>query len=683
MKPNVFRISTIPPPTQILLRSSQGSGRCSTVMPPTVCSECQGTIEYVQDVLCYICVSCGVMNLDHNQYELHTSYNDTQAMTWKAPDVPHAHVTHGKGPGGPEKEERWIKNAVAAYGFIRSVLRRMDYEGLYDRVMGLFGAMMQKEGFKWGRTSSTRIIGACVFIAIRESGRGGETVQSVAAVVDVPTPKLSRMLIRTLRALNMKLPTADALGHVPRLLKLVSDAQSNPQSSKLPMALLGFLSDLSLHSVHNLARNIQYVSDSVHLTHNRTPPPVACALVIMAMEGEAGRAAPCLPHLMGFLSEGTGANSKTVSDRYIEFQTLISEWKLELPWLTTSAKPHRKRKTPQREEHASLIKDIVCFQEELWRRRQENERSPELSASSSQATSPLRLELDGEDDVGSGDEALELPLSPSPTIFSVSTIDSETRVGSASSGQMSDNDRPTKKRRLSESTTLPYSQTVSARRSNNSCLRPSYAQRNTRQMDLDIKIERAVAALLGGTLIGGDKGNSTPGQNVAITNQGSIRSQVLAAGVESAAGGTQSLTRLGALSTLVGEANIEDGELFDEGELEAILRSEEEVHLLRRIWDDAESKEPPKVPRNAPRVRTTKQVDAAALEQALTGLKTNIPHGPEDRDATWVAELMGSFEVDEVLHDEDVYHVRTLSSADLSTDLTSATYDPFADFEEL
>lgn len=64
------------------------------------------------------------------------------------------------------------------FNFIRSVLRRMDYPSLADRSIGLFRACMEKEGFRWGKTS-VRIASACIFIALRESGTGG-TVETVA-----------------------------------------------------------------------------------------------------------------------------------------------------------------------------------------------------------------------------------------------------------------------------------------------------------------------------------------------------------------------------------------------------------------------------------------------------------------------------------------------------------------------
>ncbi|KAG8847311.1 hypothetical protein FRB96_001645 [Tulasnella sp. 330] len=647
-------------------------------MPPphSVCHECQGTIEYVPDALCYMCVSCGVMNLDQTQYELQSAYDDITVSTWRAPDIPQAHATHGRGPGGPEKEERWMRNAVAAYAFIRSVLRRMDYEGLYDRVMALFAAMMQKQGFKWGQTSTTTV-GACVFIAIRESGKG-ETVRSIAATIDVPTSKLTRMLHRTLQALGMKLGVEDPLSHVPRLLKVISDTRSDPRSPTLPSSLLSYLSNVSLNSVENLATNLQYVSDSVNLTHNRTTAPVACALIVMAFEGETGHAAPCLPRLTEFLSQAVGINPKTSTERYLEFQTLISQWKLDLPWLAAPEKPQRKGKSSQREEHASLIKDVVAFQEELWRRRQATERSPEPS---SRAASPLRLELEGGEDAGSEDEPLELSISPSPTIFSISTVGSSTPVSSASSGRTSADSRPVKKRRLGDppnSAGVPDALRVPNRQSKyyNTCIRPAYAKRNTRQMDRDIKIEQAAATLLGG-------GHGERSLRARMADQATVRSHVLAAGVEGLAGDTRLLTRLGALSALVGEANIEDKELFDDGELESMLRDEKEAEVLRQIWEDAESKEPVslKLARSAPRVRVTKQVDAAALEQALTGLKTNAGGREAARHETWVTDLMVAFEDDEAQQGDDV---RTLSSLeDFALDLASGTYDPFADYEEL
>lgn len=442
---------------------------------------------------------------------------------------------------------------------------------------------------------------------------------------------------------------------------------------------------------------------------------------------------------------------ETTSDRYLEVQELIGRWKTSLPWFAIDVHPtvgkksknvkKRKAAQPEREEHAGLIKDIVIFQEELWRKTKEMESAAAALSNGgpSQPSTPgpavgmqldLALELEGSDvDAGSDEEldgvavvgrpgardeeSLELAGSPSTsgstadtapnTTTSVAlrgTATNATSTRGLSPPLLSDDGqdseaRPAKRakrvpevastklrgnfvRATATPTPIPTPRTETT--ATTACLRPAYAQRSKKRKSKretwDANLAKATATLLGGGRgsiasygKSGGGGRSRLGIiNTDVDGDDSVgdfvRKHVLAMGIREASErmGTRgvSLGRLERLALVVGEANIGDEVLFDDGEMEGYLRDNHEVEILKKIWeaehgadeggydeDDAEGQverlgvpgstssqggaqrtrkaAPPPKPKKGKKEKQVKTMNFGALELALSSLNRGSP----------------------------------------------------------
>ncbi|KAG8954043.1 hypothetical protein FRC04_001027 [Tulasnella sp. 424] len=703
------------------------------------------------------------------------------------------------------KEQRYRRNMATSHEFIRSVLNHMGIRSYYDRVVALFDASMAKGKFRFG-TRATAIIGACILITMREAGIP-ETLKSLAARLKLTPARLTGSTYKILSLHGMHLKPTDPLNYIPAVLRAISEILASPSCS-LPAPLRTFLSTPSLNAVQNLATDLCYLTEIVNLTHNRQAPPVACALVIVALEGEIGKCAPALPRLAELLSMAFNVYRETTLDRYLEVQELLSRWKMNLPWfaidvhptLTKKSRNVKKRKAaqPEREEHAGLIKDIVIFQEELWRKSKEMESAAEalsnggpskLTASGGVGMqADLTLELEGSDEDAGWDEdvdgavaegrgardeeSLELAGSPSTsgsttdtatnTTTSVALRNTATTVTSAEglSPLLSDDGqdsevRPAKRQRrvpdgvstklrgnFTTATPTPTTKTTA-------CLRPAYAQRSKKRKSKretwGANLAKATATLLGGRGSIASSGKSGGGGRLGISDgmDGDsvgdfVRKHVLAMGIREASErmGQRglSLGRLERLALVVGEANIGDEALFDDGEMEGYLRDKTEVAILKRVWEaehgvdeggyddldgQVEQEEdpgststesgarrnrkpaPPPKPKKGKKEKQVKAMDFGALELALSSLGRGSPGDGSGSGASSVTGASSTIErweldlLERLVDEEDGYgnDVEEEDKDEYGDDRDGdgyyragaggMSYDPYEEFEEL
>ncbi|KAG8923697.1 tRNA-splicing endonuclease subunit [Tulasnella sp. 417] len=784
---------------------------------------CGGALEYVPDALSFVCVSCGIMS-DPNQYFLVGDVDDANATGYEKEGMslvfhPYAQTRTDNDvleDTSLLKEQRYRRNMAASHEFIRSVLNHMGIRSYYDRVVALFDASMAKGKFRFG-TRATAIIGACILITMREAGIP-ETLKSLAARLKLTPARLTGSTYKILSLHGMHLKPTDPLNYIPAVLRAISDILASPSGS-LPTPLRTYLSTPSLNAVQNLATDLCYLTEIVNLTHNRQAPPVACALVIVALEGETGKCVPSLPRLAELLSMAFNASRETTMDRYLEVQELISRWKTSLPWFAIDVHPtvgkksknvkKRKAAQPEREEHAGLIKDIVIFQEELWRKAKEMESAAEALSNGGPSHSitsgpgvglqvDLALEVEGSDIDAASDEeldgvavvgrrgardeeSLELAGSPStsgatadsatnttPSVALRDTATNPTSTRGLSPPQLLSDDgqdsevRPAKRlKRVPEvastklrgnftrakATPIPTATTATA------CLRPVYAQRSKKRKSKretwDANLAKATATLLGGgrgsiasSGRSGGGGESRLGINVGVDGDDSVgdfvRKHVLAMGIREASErmGTRgvSLGRLERLALVVGEANIGDDVLFDDGEMEGYLRDNTEVEILKKIWEaehgadeggydedgDGVEREdvpgsasteggaqrtrkaaPPPKPKKGKKEKQVKTMNYGALELALSSLDRGSPSDASGSGASsvtgesstiekWELDLLERLVDEEDKEDDygddedkDGYGDDREEDGYYRTSGGMMSYDPYEEFEEL
>ncbi|KAG8950177.1 hypothetical protein FRC00_007834 [Tulasnella sp. 408] len=302
-------------------------------------------------------------------------------------------------------------------------------------------------------------------------------------------------------------------------------------------------------------------------------------------------------------------------------------------------------------------------------------------------------------------------------------------------------------------TPMPRTETTAT-----ACLRPAYAQRSKKRKSKretwDANLAKATATLLGGgrgSIASYGKSGGGGGSHLGITKPDVdaddsvgdfVRKHVLAMGIREASErmGTRgvSLGRLERLALVVGEANIGDEVLFDDGEMEGYLRDNDEVEILKKIWeaqhgadeggydeDDVDGQvervgvpgstssqggaqrtrkaAPPPKSKKGKKEKQVKTMNFGALELALSSLNRGSPADGSGSGASsvtgesstierWELDLLERLVDDEDKengHDDDVYDE---DKDDYGDDRDEdgyyrapggMSYDPYEEFEEL
>lgn len=309
--------------------------------------------------------------------------------------------------------------------------------------------------------------------------------------------------------------------------------------------------------------------------------------------------------------------------RYKVVYDLLEEWIKEVPWLDkfeSKGKEKGRSKLAKRTVVARGIKDVIQFQEEIWRKKLE-------------AQSRLNVELDADpaDDIQSDEDTLS------------------TTTGSSLSSRT--------KRRLQE---LGPSTTRKRKR------------RKTKHQGLD---DASIFLLdpLNATIP--DFGTSRqpsppPDSNLPLPPRSTTPPPppaALTSYLLNASPATLSLshkpTRLQLLATerAGGVEDIKDDELFDDGELEAFIRSESEVKVLRNFlgWGQSDSEDLGRAgvaAPNATKVRTNR-VDMGALARVLG----NNLSDDEDEDESEAESEARNYDFAHPVGPEEVEDWRPLS----------------------
>lgn len=467
--------------------------------------------------------------------------------------------------------------------FIRSISSRLSNPGLSPRAVTLFTQAMTRGRYHWGRKAKLTA-GASIAIALRESRKPG-SIRDIAFIIDEPHKSLNRAFTNVVTLLQLDVPPADPALHLTTLqIHLQSLIESTSSPPPLPTALLKLLSPLSLPSVLVTATSLCTLLNRLTstLTHQSTVP-TSCAILILALEAEARTSLPHIGVLAQHLAARFNLGKGIVMARYKILYDLVEEWINEVPWLDkfeSKGKEKGRSKLAKRIVVARGIKDVIQFQEEIWRKKLE-------------AQGRLNLELDtdpADDDDRSDDDTLS------------------TTTGSSLNSMA--------KRGLQE----PRSSTV-----------PTHKKRKTKHRDLDdashflLDPLNAVLPAIGTSRLPSlSPGSNSPSHpcRSTIPPHLPLMSYLLSASPTSLSLSHQP-TRLQLLTAerAGGAEDISDEELFQDGELEGFFRSESEVQDLRDVlgWDQADPEGLGTTRIKAPKAKTvrTNRVDMEALAKVL------------------------------------------------------------------
>lgn len=275
--------------------------------------------------------------------------------------------------------------------FIKSLALSLNVPSLSPRTFILFNQVKTARNFRWGNKSKS-VAGACLAIALRESNCP-DHLRDIASVLKIPMVVLTREFNAVTSLLNLTLSLVDPSVHISTLQShLTSVLREHQLESGLPASLIKVLQPLCLRSAANTAVALSQLFARLNPGHDifRLPtPPTACGIFMLALEAENRAILNPLSDLAQCLGARCHIVKGVVMARYKTIQDEIALWIEKVPWLDKYESKGGRAKVAKRLVVARGLKDVINFQEEIWRK-----------------TTQLVLELDLSDDENkSGEDA--------------------------------------------------------------------------------------------------------------------------------------------------------------------------------------------------------------------------------------------------------------------------------------
>ena len=303
------------------------------------------------------------------------------------------------------------------------------------------------------------------------------------------------------------------------------------------------------------------ITRSGEVSHLATAP-TACAIFLLALEGEIRSPLPNCGRLAQALGTRFDVKQGAVMDRYRILYGIVEDWIRQVPWLQSSTQlrtsvSSSRSKVTARGAVARGLNDVVQFQEEIRKK-----------ALYCMEKIPLDLDLIDECDGPEDDR-----LAPAPS-FGDDDRDDESDFGSVASASTS-----------VVTTTSSVTKRKSLASSREASVELTSRQIKKRKSRHNHSVESASHFLL--------NPSNTPIKSSKSTDDSQLLSHLLSSDTSSLSHTfIHPPTRLQLLRAARpgGSDAIADMELFEEGELEAMFRTEEEVEVLVRLvdWDEAE-----------------------------------------------------------------------------------------------
>ncbi|KIK95247.1 hypothetical protein PAXRUDRAFT_399036 [Paxillus rubicundulus Ve08.2h10] len=361
------------------------------------CPDCGGEYVLHEQVGSSICTQCGTLAdpaqcILASHIENHNSTSTYPATSWIS-STTHTAVRNKNGwnLAGHTKEARDRKNTMAMSTFINSVLLRLNNPGLSPRAEAIFTQAMSKGQYRWGRKAKLAA-GASIAIALRDAHKS-DSLRDIAFLLDDSPVSLTRAFQSVVSLLNFNLSSTDPAVHIPILQAhlqstLHPESVSTPPPSQLPASLVSILTHLSLPTAAQTAASLsEIISDRTPaLPLSQLPTPAtACALFILGLEAETRTPLPHLGELARSLASRLGLSGGVVTSRYKIVYDLIEEWIRQVPWLDQFVCKGKGRgssarsKVPKRAIVAKGVKDVIQFQEEIWAKRKQTQQKINLT----------------------------------------------------------------------------------------------------------------------------------------------------------------------------------------------------------------------------------------------------------------------------------------------------------------
>jgi transcription factor IIIB subunit 2 len=201
-------------------------------------------------------------------------------------------------------------------------------------------------------------------------------------MIDVPHTSVTREFTHITASLGLSLKLIDPSVYMPILQEHLSSSLTH---HSLPSSLSKPLGTLSLRSVNESAVSLSRLLARLSPGHDvlRLPvPPTACAIFILALEGDLRAPLNPLGNIANCLGARLQVAKSVVMTRYKTIQDEIASWVENLPWLDQYESRGGRAKVSKRSVVARGLNDVIRFQEDIWRRRSKPAFPSELLAES-------------------------------------------------------------------------------------------------------------------------------------------------------------------------------------------------------------------------------------------------------------------------------------------------------------
>ncbi|KAI0811174.1 hypothetical protein BC629DRAFT_1589911 [Irpex lacteus] len=341
-------------------------------MSTGACAACGGQTVFEEELGSAICVSCGTLaNPSQNILDSHLDRVDSSGRDYYPHGVPVAGGStlkgrNGRALAGQDKEARERRNMIAMHEFISAIASRLSHPGSAPRAQAIFDQAMSSGKYRWGKKAK-RTAGASLAVSLREAKKS-VSLRDIAFLIDEPLVSIARSFSTVCTLLQLKIPPNDT-----------PQPSSNPNSkeSLLPHTLVTALTPLipRLPAVRNTVTSLASLVARNDSSLAQLPSaPSACALFMLALEGELSASLPNAGALAQALGARVSVSKAVVMQRYKIIYDLVEECVKEVPWLDDhERKPSKggkgRSKVAKRVVVAKGLKDVVQFQDEIWRRR--------------------------------------------------------------------------------------------------------------------------------------------------------------------------------------------------------------------------------------------------------------------------------------------------------------------------
>ncbi|KAF8311244.1 hypothetical protein DL93DRAFT_1494689 [Clavulina sp. PMI_390] len=441
---------------------------------------------------------------------------------------------------------------------IEQLCSSIHHKSLSPRACNIFDNVMRICNYQYRRTTKV-LIGASTAIALREAGHQ-ELLAEIAVRLSLKLSSVTKMFVKAKTILDIDLPPNDPSLYFPGLLKAIADLLDDPTSGLSP-ALRSYLRSVPLIKASKFASSLAAIPRDISLHENRALPTAACAILLMAFEGETGKAMPQHTDLIEKLGARIGFSKSSIVERYRELGRVIDDWRGNLPWASQVSKSQRG--VALRDANARSLRDVITFQTQL-----------KVKALAESPSSPEVPDLFFGDDDFDDEPAFPLPEG----LGGFSELEWWDNLSDPSITPPPASPRPTKRRRLSPSLSVLSDEFIPSKTTPtavdeayfpNKGRPDAYVKRSKRSGGPRKEaMQKALASLLSfspagerGACISTPSASSMPDFRRAILGEPELVTQHHVPG------------RLTFLSLQRGgEEYIEDDELFGPGELDSLLQ---------------------------------------------------------------------------------------------------------------